>query len=349
MFRYTLFKLQPANTQLMLPHGGFRRLTSALTPTRQYNSLRTPELSDHAPFVLQFAMHNKNSITPYLVPWRSHYHTKDYKRISVLTWNIMMRGQYNETKRRYNNAYSANETKAEYLLRIERIAQNIAECVKKDPNFAMIFLQEAPVCPTEQKYMTDWLEEYLPSHFKVQLNATDWGILTIVNSHFFPDLRKLDTVYAGELCDMNTRKTTFVLPGLKTPLTNLHLPHDKPQEALKLVMNYLAHALTSNIQRNERYGSFVFTGDWNLSAETIETEAIRTLEMLFHEKLPVRCDVSIQRSPAGHIKTDGKVVEVDCSLVVSYKVSHKDLTLIQKELSSALVVDHAVIDFSPRI
>ena len=338
--------LNPQN-KIVVPYSGFRRMTSHLRPARQYPFLRSAALSDHAPLVLPFAMHNKHSKDPYLVPW-SHYY-KEYEKVSILSWNIMMRGRYNQEKSRYNNAFRINETEEEYLFRIERIVQNIGECVLRHPEIAMIFLQEAPVQQHHLALMKEWFAKYLPESFKSNSDATSWGILISASQQMFPQLEKLQTFYTGSLSDMNERKSTVLLPGLKTQLTNLHLPHDNPAEALNLIVNNLVGSLTFNIvEAKERYGSFIFIGDWNLAAKTIETAVSKAIEDLFHHKIPIRCDVTVVESSEGHIKTDGSLVAVDSSLVVSYKVSHRDLGLVTKLLASKLVPDCPLVNLSPR-
>lgn len=330
MFRYSLFQPMSKSNGLILPHDGFRRITSHLTHARQYQSLRCSMLSDHAPFVLPFAVCNKGSVNPYLVPWSQYY--KQYEKVSLLTWNMMMRGKYNTDKKRFNNAFGVDESVDEYLSRVEKVVRNIGECVSRHPEVAMIFLQEAPVKPEHLTQMQDWFAKYLPEGFILNLDATEWGILTLTNQAIFPELNKLRTVYSGALSEMNTRKSTMVLPGLKTQFTNLHLPHDNPEEGLELVIGNLKRSLLTNIMNDERYGSFIFTGDWNLAADVITTAATRAVEHLFEPMIPIRCDVSVIASPAGHIKTDGSVVGVDCSLAVCYKVSRRDLSLVQEML-----------------
>lgn len=338
--------VNPHNT-IVVPYSGFRRMTSHFRPARHYPLLRSAALSDHAPLILPFAIHNKHSTSPYLVPWSQYY--KDYKKVSILSWNIMMRGKYNQEKSRYNNAFRINETEEEYLFRIERIVQNIGECVLRHPEIAMIFLQEAPVMQHHLKIMKEWFAKYLPDRFKSNSDATSWGILISANQQMFPQLEKLKTFYTGSLSDMNERKSTVLLPGLKTQLTNLHLPHDQPAEALNLIIRNLVEGLTFKIvEAEERYGSFIFIGDWNLAAKTIETAASRAINDLFHQQIPIRCDVTVVESSEGHIKTDGSLVAVDSSLVVSYKVSHRDFRLVRELLASTLVPDCPVINLSPR-
>lgn len=315
-----------------------RRVHSHFSPARQYLTLRQSYLSDHAPFIVPMALVRETNQLPYFVPWNQE--TKHLEKHSILSWNMMGQGRYNDKKDRYNNAYFLDESNEAYRARIELVVKHIGECISRHPEISILSLQEAPI-PVLDKVsgesdfqfedcLNQAFKTYLPSHFRLVHDSTDWGIVTGINANRFSDaFQKQNTVYTGALRDMNVRKTTIQIPGCQTLLTNLHLPHDNPSEAVNQIADFICKNISYQIQHGQARASQMLIGDWNFSARDVYQHVEKKLLEVFHYEIPIKITITVTDSPNGHLEHTPsgvpKETHADSGFMLNYKLHDHDL------------------------
>ena len=279
--------------------------------------------SDHAPFILEYAFDPQKKI---LLPYQPH--NRHLKKISALVWNIMMQGRHNKIKNRYNNAYQLEESNEQYLARIADIAKQIAQFIQSHPHIGIICLQEAPAPILCRKtnvlndhfvnHLNEQLQMALPHHFDLEFDATEWGIYTAINKRQFPlAFVKELSVYTN---DMNTRKTTLVLPNLHSRIINLHMPHDEPTQHLDLLVRHIIHNIGQNMKKGISHCSNLIIGDMNMEAETFHRTLLPHLEKSL-SSIASYVHVEYNVNERGHLKSNQQFKSVDAGITVETQIA----------------------------
>ena len=166
----------PASTQLTKQ--SFFRETLPLTPSTNQGCFKclndkdvlTAKVSDHHPVI-----HDE-----------------------TLFWNVMMQGRLRGgSKTEYNNAFSIIETEEDYLSRLQKVAEVIAEIIKAYPVIEAIALCEGPNKPLYIDTLLNALKRHqsMKKFFKDSViednfhkpnlqGANDWGLLMLADKKY---------------------------------------------------------------------------------------------------------------------------------------------------------------------
>lgn len=116
----------------------------------------------------------------------------------VLFWNVMMQGKKRQgrTGVNYNNGFALIETDEQYIERLYKIAEVIADIIYRHPSIFVISLCEGPIQPLHvsallqsfknyrcmNKFFTDTVEYAL--HQPCLAGYPRWGLLNLVDKRY---------------------------------------------------------------------------------------------------------------------------------------------------------------------
>lgn len=282
--------------------------------------------------------------------------------IHVLVYNMMMQAKSRKDRTTgqitgFNNGFKIEESAEEYQRRIQAIAQKVQEIIKSDPGIAVIALQEAPindedVAHIKQAIQTAYEGCTFDSHKEESffMDYTQWGVMTVIHAQRLQNATiTLDQDFAHAIQDqgikdLEIRVRTFKIhqSGQTRTLTNLHLPHDAPDVACKLVLKTaLQRLLEGDITQKQLHE---IVGDWNLHPTRIAglfEEALHELKQTLPGPLPVAIRAHVYPNMEGHLDSSNRMKSVDALLHLTVEPSEQfRLEFIQKE--SAHVITSAL-------
>ena len=254
--------------------------------------------------------------------------------IDIASLNTMMRlrispGKTPDAPPRSNSAWMKEETLKQYQQRTAANGAAMGRRIAMNPRIGILFIQEAANTEENLKIYERALSESSPREINI-IESTDWGILTAYDPKMFPEgLVKLGTVYSGSMASLNTRVATFSLEGYETQITNLHLPHDNPEEALEVIANSIAITIANQIIQGKLDHTQIFIGDWNLPPDVVEDVVNHKIEKLFPRELDIQIKLNLEYNKEGHLKRSGDLRTVDHALTAEYKLAPEHLKIAQ--------------------
>jgi hypothetical protein len=108
----------------------------------------------------------------------------------ALFWNVMMRGGMLRNKSGYNNAFKLDESEADYLKRLAKVAHVIAEIIYFQPDIEKIGLCEGPIESSHVKFFLKslhqfvWMQKYLKNFYKPNLSSDNYGLLLLTDKKY---------------------------------------------------------------------------------------------------------------------------------------------------------------------
>jgi len=249
----------------------------------------------------------------------------------------MMRARYSEREGqapRTNTAFGHNEDNEQYRARIRDNVEKLTAEIRNNPDTAYIVCQEAPI-RDDLDYFKSLLVENLPDNWPIDrlyIDDTNWGVVTLINLEQIACERveSIDLTVGLEIDRINERCRTVKVTQAGEDerfVTNLHLPHDSPEEACKgILYRAIKHKM---MQPGEKKGSHTLCGDWNIQPDVLSDlvhevlEDIKREEGTFDAEHPVSVNATIYSSPGGHLKADGSKLSVDASLLITFEPSSR--------------------------
>lgn len=235
----------------------------------------------------------------------------------VLAGNVMKKGSSKENFT--NNAFGLNETFEEYRARLERLADTIVEKIRENPNVNNLSFQEAPI-KEDYEYFKQILEKKLPGNWKFYNSA--YGVLTALNTDKYQCEDISESIQLTSGMDFGPKDNRYkddrfrsfkVQAAGEEPwiLTNLHVPHDSPQAALKnLFVNLLKYHL-DNIPRGGI--KHVICGDWNATPAELDAayeEACAEIEEQYKDKFSFIQQASVVAELASSVNGHQKALKL---------------------------------------
>lgn len=110
----------------------------------------------------------------------------------VFFWNIMMKCNIRGNGSGFNNGFGIVESNNEYLTRLARIAQIIAEAIYRDPSIKIITICEGPIKPEHRKVFYQSLVKFpFMARFRMKgkfhkpnVPGQNWGLLMLADSRY---------------------------------------------------------------------------------------------------------------------------------------------------------------------
>lgn len=109
----------------------------------------------------------------------------------ALFWNIMMQGK-KRGEHEYNNGFGLEESEAQYLRRLDKVAQVIAEIVGSHPSIEIIGMCEGPVVSSHVNKFMQFLKSYPGTSkyikddkfYQPSMSGDQWGLLMLADKNY---------------------------------------------------------------------------------------------------------------------------------------------------------------------
>lgn len=291
--------------------------------------------------------HNKSFFSPYLSDHKMYFNA----HTGHLTWNIMMQGKVSirAGKKRANTAFEHEELDIIYQMRLDTVVIALAAQLKNNPAINIISLQEGPIAQ-DYEYFKSLVEQHFPpewqlNHAHIYVDNTRWGVITIINLHRIrcTQINLIDLTRELSIIDIDVRCRSFSLinENSHTMLTTVHLPHDNPKEAFKLIFERILRSMhQKNSKSTIEYHDLL--GDLNIEINELDElmkDGINSFNRSHQDKFKI--NISVCPSIKGHLKADGSVLTVDYLIrIVMTPAAENEYTInyrLFKDMASLLI------------